>query len=202
VSASKDDSMPEWATGLVVAGAALVTGLISSLVTSWLAGREKANEDLREKRVDAYPQIWRLTGVVSIWPRTGATWGDLEELHLRLRRWYYTTGGLYLSEHARERYGDVQDVIAAHLRQRGGTGEPLPDSPVYDDVQTTCSAFRTSLTEDLETRRSRSLLRTIGTGRFHRRKAREASRRLQRIGAPKADRVLRCPVDWPPEAVA
>jgi hypothetical protein len=193
--------MPEWATGLVVAGAALVTGIISSLVTSWLAGREKANEELREKRVGAYPQIWRLTGTVSRWPRTTATWGDLEELHLRLRRWYYTTGGLYLSEHARARYGDVQDVVAAHLQYRADADDALPDSPVYDDVQASCSAFRTSLTEDLETRRSRSLLRTIGTGRFHKRKAREAKHRLARIGAPQGDRVLRCPVDWPSEAV-
>jgi hypothetical protein len=193
--------MPEWATGLVVAGAALVTGIISSLVTSWLAGREKANEELREQRVNAYPQIWRLTGAVSVWPRTQATWSDLEQLHLRLRRWYYTTGGLYLSEHARQRYGDVQNVIAAHLGQRGGGDAPLPDSPVYDDVQTTCSAFRTSLTEDLETRRARSLLRTIGTARFHGRMARKAQRRLNRIGAPKAGRAIRCPVDWPPEPV-
>jgi hypothetical protein len=99
---------------------------------------------------------------------------------------------MFLSERSRDRYGDVQELIGAYLeshRDGGLSARVEPDD--YDAIATTCSAFRTALTEDLATRRQRSLLLAIRSRRWHRSRKRQAKRLIERFG----EQPLRRPLD-------
>ncbi|MEP6650663.1 MAG: hypothetical protein ABJA74_12260, partial [Lapillicoccus sp.] len=91
--------------------------------------RQKVAEGVRDQRIRTYPAAWERTGVVSRWPHTDATRGHASRLHRDLRTWYYSGGGLYLSEDARERYEHFQVVLEAIVAQD-------PDHPIaeYDDL--------------------------------------------------------------------
>jgi hypothetical protein len=176
---------------LVTAAAALVSGLVTAAVTGWLAGRAKVAEELREARLRIYPPLWKRTSTLSRWPRTDLTWAGLERLHFDLRHWYYDTGGLYLSENARARYGELQELMAAQLDSSlPQRGDELPAS-AYDPLMHSASSFRTALTEDLESRRQRSLWWTLSRARIHRTQQRDARRRLAATTAGATGRFVR-----------
>jgi hypothetical protein len=190
-------------TTAVIAGiAAIVGGASVALVQGFVASRGKENEELRNWRLKVYPAVWRLTSTVPRWPQADPTHHDLWDLHLAFRKWYYESGGLYLSENARARYGEMQELLDAYLDGRDRDDEtPFPhrafgpakaDSP-YNALMDTCSAFRTALTEDLSTRRTKSVLWAIIFWRRHRKEQSKAKKRLQSAqdtsvakGAPKA----------------
>lgn len=168
---------------LVSAVAALVAGAITAATTSWLGGREKVAQELRESRLAVYPTVWERTSVLSRWPVTDLAYDGLERLHIDLRRWYYAIGGLYLSENARARYGELQTLVATQLATSGANAStPIPPG-AYEALSESASSFRTALTEDLESRRQRSLVWAIGQSRRHRRQAVEAGRRLDAVRA-------------------
>lgn len=158
----------------------LLTAAILALVNSWISARAGVDENLRSQRLEVYPTLWSSTEVFSYWPRAELTRGGLEELHRALRSWYYTKGGLFMSELARARYGDVQKLIATLLAHNGDSADVLvPDS--YTDLADTASALRTALTEDLDTRRRKSLLESWRRSRQHRGFARKASSRISQV---------------------
>jgi hypothetical protein len=174
----------EIVAGLIGAAATALLAILNSYLTS----RTQVAEEVRQARIACYPQLWRLTSLVSVWPRSDPTLEDLHGLHRALRRWYYEVGGLYLSENARDRYGEVQELLAgvvAHLRswQPETTAGRLPGT-TYKDLQDTCSALRSALTEDLETRAQRSVLRSIGLLWRHWGQGRRAKKRIARASRP------------------
>ena len=94
--------------------------VFGAFVNGALATRAKVNEEMRKVRLESYPALWKLTAHFSRWPRMTNTYADLEQFHGLFRSWYYDTGGLYLSENARDRYGDTQELMAAHLGAEEG----------------------------------------------------------------------------------
>jgi hypothetical protein len=175
-------------TPVIAAIAGIVVASSVALVKGAVASRGKENEELRNWRLKVYPAAWRLTSTVPRWPQADPTYRDLWRLHLELRNWYYETGGLYLSENARARYGEMQELLDAYLDGRDRADEtPVPhqtshatrvESP-YRALMDTCSAFRTALTEDLSTRRTKSVLWAIVFWWRHRNQKREAGQRLK-----------------------
>ena len=172
----------------------VVTGIAGVLVASSIAlvkgaiaSRSKENEELRSWRLKAYPVVWKLTSTVPRWPRSNPSYRELWSLHYALRDWYYNTGGLYLSANARARYGDMQELLDTYLGDRARDDDaPVPrpasgtawaHSP-YKALMDACSAFRTALTEDLATRRSRSILWAIVLWRRHQGQQHDAAERL------------------------
>src|SRR5215212_204479 len=155
--------------GLISAATAVLGGVVTKSFDSWLGGRSKVIEELRQERLEAYKKVWEPMRVLSAWPRTDATYADLKELHLYLRSWYFGVGGLYMSENARKRYGEMQELIGAHLDGKSKALDEPIDAGAYADLMDGCSAFRTATTEDLESRRQSSLFWTIGRLRQHRR---------------------------------
>jgi hypothetical protein len=139
--------------GVIGAVAGLLVAAVLAMVNSCLGDRAKVAEGVRDQRVKTYPEVWERTAVVSRWPRTNATRAHCEHLHLDLRTWYYSGGGLFLSEEARERYEHLQIVLEGILTQPGD--QPLVH---YDELMDAASWFRTSLTTDLQTRHSRNPL--------------------------------------------
>lgn len=157
---------------VVAALVGLLIGAVGAWVKAALAIREKVNEELRSRRIGAYPIAFRLTAALSHWPPARMNCEELFCLNLALREWYFTVGGLYLSENARDRYGNMKQLISAHLEElpeeSNRATQDVPRS-VYDDLTKTASAFRNALTEDLETRRQRSLLWVAVRWQRHRR---------------------------------
>ena len=170
-----------WDNPAVTGALGLAFGAATAYVQSALSARAKAGEDLRDKRLEAYPAVWLRTSNVSRHPPAEITWSELRALHLQLRSWYYTSGGLYMSDHTRDRYGDAQRVIGVYLQEHERHGaDALVAEGDYDLIADFCSAFRTAMTEDLATRRQRSFLLTIQSDRWHRRRARMAEAYLDR----------------------
>ena len=164
----------------------LLVGAAAAWVKAVLAIREKVNEELRARRLATYPAVWRESSALSSWPAAQLTRDELSELNLRLRAWYFTRGGLYLSDNSRTRYGELKELIVARLERwpESSDGDGLLDRRAYDELAATCSAFRTALTEDLETRRQRSFWWTIARWRRHRRQHADWRARIERLGGP------------------
>jgi hypothetical protein len=181
---------------LVAALIGLLVGAAGAWVRAILAIREKVNEELRGRRVDAYPVVYRLTAALSLWPPARMNYEQLSQLNLDLRQWYFTTGGLYLSARSRERYGEMKQLICAYLDELAEEHEEEEEeaqqqrsahhvSPgVYDDLTITARAFRNSLTEDLETRRQRSLWWVVRSWQQHRKQHQVWSRLINKVGGP------------------
>jgi hypothetical protein len=201
----------DWST-VIVAVIAIIGAAIGAALSSWLGGRQAVSQDLREHQLTSYPAVWERTSVVSRWPRTTAGITNLEALHGDLRTWYYTFGGLYLSGNARARYGHLQELIE-RIVGRGDTGSAGSTRTAltgvdYDDVMGAASAFRSALTEDIQSRRQRSLLAAVARGVAHRREDGRAELRLSRHppGRVPAERIELRPDDEqlrpPPTATA
>jgi hypothetical protein len=167
-------------TAVIAGTAALLTAVVGSLITGAVNARAAAGEDLRAARLQSYPIIWRLTGLLPAWPPATITLGQLWHLQVALQKWYFQTGGYHLSENARTRYGELQQHLDKLL-----PGEP-PDPSVeldretYEHVRQSCSALRTALTEDLESRRARSVLSALRLRIRHSRQSFLARKRRDR----------------------
>ena len=173
-----------------IAGA-LAGGAITAVVNSWLAARARIAEELRGQRLDPYRDIWVQTALFSRWPWTDATYGRVRSFHVDLRQWYYADGGMLMSENARARYGHVQEVAEA-LVELGRPDDDVLDAQHYRPLMQACSALRTALTEDLESRQQRSLLLTLELAWRHARQRLRARRRLRALrGDRKATHAFR-----------
>ena len=158
----------------------LFTATILAFVNNWISARSGIDENLRTQRLRLYPALWALTSAVPRWPRADPAHAALNDLHRNLRAWYYSEGGMFLSKIARDRYGQFQELIAAILKAL--PEERSLSTRTYDDLVETASALRTALTEDLDTRRKKSLLETWRRARWHKRAAKAASKRIERYG--------------------
>jgi hypothetical protein len=191
---------PEVSLAVVTGVLSLVTAGILALVNSWMSTRAGIDESLRGQRLEVYPALWKATAAASRWPRVDASRGSLTELHRDLRSWYYGPGGIFLSESARARYGDFQELIAALIEKDGDPAEVLAPQR-YTDLMETASALRTALTEDLDTRRRKSFREARRRSREHAQAKQKAQERISRatgsappFGPRRSDRSVR---RWP-----
>jgi hypothetical protein len=165
---------------LIGLAGALAGGTITAIVNGWLAARARISEELREGRLGPYREIWSQTALVSRWPWTDATYGRVKSFHVDLRQWYYADGGMLMSENSRARYGHVQDVAAA-LVELGRPDDTALEPEHYEPLMEACSALRTALTEDLESRQQRSFLLSVELAWRHARQALAERPRLRKL---------------------
>ncbi len=164
-------------TAAIAGTAALLTAVVGGLITGAVNARAQAGEDLRAVRLQSYPVIWRLTGLLPAWPPATITLGQLWHLQLQLMKWYFQTGGYHLSENARARYGELQQHLDKLLPAEPPDPSVKVDPETYEQVRESCSALRTALTEDLESRRARSVLSALRLRIRHSRQRFRAERR-------------------------
>lgn len=143
-------------TILLTSIGAILVATVGAVIGAAVNSRAKIDEGLREQRLQVYPQLWAHTSIVSRWPRTGATWRDLAAVHGMLRQWYYANGGLFMSERSRDLYGDVQKLVGWLVAGREDSADQMTGRE-YEYAMDKCSALRTALTQDLETRSSRPM---------------------------------------------
>jgi len=173
--------IPEVAIAVVTAVIGLLAAGILTLINNSINVRAGVDVELRKLRLENYPDLWRATGVTSRWPRTPVDRTTLADLHQTLRCWYYEKGGgIYLSEQARARYGDVQKLIAALLSATDADKNEVLSDDSYADLMETTSALRTGLTQDLDTRRRRSMWDNRRRARWHARAADKMADRMAR----------------------
>jgi hypothetical protein len=181
-------------TAIISAAGGLAVATAGAIVKGALAQRAGLDEELRDTRTKLYPSVWRSTGATSRWPKSELTWGRIRAFHEGLRDWYYgevhhaaadaTPGGLYLSRNSQKRYREMQHLIACVLLDADARDNQLVPQEYYELVSDACSAFRTALTEDLETRRKRSVWWAIDMRRQHRSEDKKAKTRARQIANP------------------
>jgi hypothetical protein len=111
--------------------------------------------DLRVRRIASYQEIWQGTSLLPKWPPAELNFAQLLEFSAALRDWYFSGGGMYLSLNASAVYRDLQNAIwKLHPDTRSG---PLKLEE-YESVRSACSALRTELTIDIESRRPAPLV--------------------------------------------
>jgi hypothetical protein len=182
----------EVTVAIISAVSGLAVAAVGAVVRGALAQRAGTDEELRKVRTEVYPWIWERTSIIPRWPRPELSYQQLRTFDDELRGWYFgqeevledlrkTPGGLYLSENSRERYGELKDLIALTLV--AAENEGAVPNPVCEHLLQACTALRNALTEDLDTRRKRSVWWSIERRRLHRRQKREAERRKQDVKA-------------------
>ncbi len=152
-------------------GTALVSGLIGLMVSAvgtylgiqWKIRKElesKYDESLRDLRLEAYRDLWRLTKPLAAFARVGnPSRAELDALSEVLRDWYFDKGGLYLSEETRDACISLQRALRAVTTSDrwGGSGSASVDDETFDRLREIASRLRTRMTYDVGTRRAFSL---------------------------------------------
>ena len=165
VGLTKGGTMSTWESVLFSAiGAAGGSVVIVGALAAWLGSVWKEriartetlfgqiDTDLRQRRIEVYKELWELTGLLPKWPRDETvTYERLLAFSQKLRVWYFTRGGMYLSRTSQsDGYKPLQDKIAEILRDKPSGALSTPH---YDTVRERCSDLRTHLTADIESRR-------------------------------------------------
>jgi hypothetical protein len=138
----------------------LVAGALVSGVATYLGTRSKLvldyDADLRQRRIDAYADLWKRLSPLAKYGRLGAlTVSDVEALAESLRVWYFEVGGLFLSTSARTDYFALQELLGLVA---GGWGWQEKDGAVAlstaarEYIRTSASRLRTGLTRDVGSR--------------------------------------------------
>ena len=147
-------------------GVAVVVGGLAGWLGSVLQARlNKAMDtsaaidvDLRNRRIAVYQDLWKMTRLLPKWPRNQELqYADLEALSARLRDWYFSGNGMYLSRATHQHgYSPLQDALAQVLKSKPSGAVPSTEpNDVYEFVRARCSRLRTELTLDIESRSSR-----------------------------------------------
>ena len=136
----------------------VMIGTIGAVLGAALTSRAKIDEGLRDSRFKVYPQLWEHTATASKWPQNSLNITQLSEFQKALRQWYYTSGGLFLSQRARDLYLNLQELNHWMLQNRDNEGTTPITEPEYAELREACSSLRTALTLDLQTRKVRPIL--------------------------------------------
>jgi hypothetical protein len=135
-------------------GMAIVTTLsafVGALISHFLTQRRGLDLAIYKHRGEAYKLLWEKTSLLPKWPRRAdVTYGQIHTLSEELRDWYFHVGGVYLSDPARDAYGDLQEALNDPSRSARPATLTTPD---YDLLRDRCSDLRTQLTRDLLSRK-------------------------------------------------
>ncbi len=134
-------------------GGAFLTA-IGVLVKSAFSQRVKIDESVLKERRELYQKLWEKTKLLPKWPQaTDVTYAKLHTLSEELRDWYFLEGGIYLSEQARKAYGNVQENLCLTTKAKQDDQEKSITDAEYQNLVDFCSALRTELTQDLQSRK-------------------------------------------------
>lgn len=139
----------------------LVGSVVTGIVTAYLTSRKvredleaKYDTDLRERRLTVYAELWKLLEPLAKYSRPGpVTPKVLNQLSEDLRKWYFETGGFYLSEGARDAYFALQEGLVGAITPERRESEVEIDASTFEAIRQKGSALRTHLSADLGTRR-------------------------------------------------
>lgn len=130
--------------GIVVA---VVTGVLSYRTARWNLRRD-LEVDLRRERLKAFKKLWALSEPLAKYGRndsvTVVTPSTMEQLSRRLRHWYFTDGGMFLSNGSRDAYLAFQEALTDAVAMGRGADEPL-DATTHELIRERGSRLRSCL---------------------------------------------------------
>jgi hypothetical protein len=155
-------------TGTIVAAFVAFFGTLVTVAVTYAATSVKVRRELessydlslREARLGAYQSLWRLLQPLAKYARPEpVTYRLLGRMLNELRAWYFETGGLYLTEPSREAYFHLMDRLRdLTTRVDGPATRELPFE-TFEFLRELGSSLRTSMVEDVQTRRPSELVR-------------------------------------------
>jgi hypothetical protein len=138
-----------------------IAGIVVTALFGVLANRQKFREDLQAKydsnihdqRTQYYALLWKKLDVLAKFaPPAAVTARRLDELSKTLREWFFDTGGLYLSDHSRQAYLDLQTAMVECVQE-----QKIPDQEISGDslkqIQDKATALRAYLSKDIGSRK-------------------------------------------------
>ena len=119
--------------------------------------RAQYDTDLRQHRLSAYEKLWQNTGRFPLYARSEpVTRESAQQFAVELRKWYFDTGGIYLTDGSKNAYfavqGAVEKVLESHPMDVPPDTELPPDD--YESVRAACSTLRSKLVSDVGTRKN------------------------------------------------
>ncbi len=164
--------IPPEITGAIIGG---ILGIVGGLISGWVLGIRKEQSDarlqlaqhkakleeeyditLRVRRIDAYKVLWSCLYPFRLHcaPRNFYCI-DLKYAVSRLTEWYYSEGGIFLTEANQKTYQSFVEKLEDVLKEGELENKRPADSVDYgklNEIKDAASAFRTSLCKDIGTR--------------------------------------------------
>lgn len=143
-------------------GGAILTAIVF-MVKNAVSQRTKIDETVLIERRELYKKLWEKTKLLPKWPKaTNVTYEKLHTLSEELRDWYFNEGGIYLSAEARQAYEHVQSslcqAVEANQNKEAATIAATITDSEYKQIRSFCSALRSELTQDLQSRKRAFLI--------------------------------------------
>lgn len=141
---------------------AAIIGAIAGVVTTYLGAilkfrvdlKSQYDKDLRDRRITQYSDLWRLTGIFPKYAHEKQlTNQDLQGLMVSLREWYFTKGGMFLSDAARDAYFALQEALKSVSSSQFKSSGCL-DEATYELLRSKGSTLRSALVRDVGTRKA------------------------------------------------
>jgi hypothetical protein len=151
----------ELAVALIGLLGVALTAALTAIATAAKVRRDLESEydiALRNERTAAYRELWRkLEPLAKYFRRETLTYRGVEELGSELRKWYFETGGIYLTSRSRDAYFDLLDELRDRVAFRRGSRGAKLDFEEFERLRTLGSDLRTVLVQDVRTRRQSAL---------------------------------------------
>jgi hypothetical protein len=143
-------------TALTVVGSvavAFITAWITTVVKLRREHELDIDKELRDARINAYKKPWSDLKDLSKHRSEAPSFEELNRLVATLTDWYYTEGGLYLTQYSQPAFvACVEGIRDVSRTKRGaGTNERISEG-TRDLLYDLGSAFRTQMTLDLGSR--------------------------------------------------
>ena len=109
--------------------------------------------DLRERRIQVYKKLWKATELLPKWPRAdNVTYEELKTLSTLLRDWYFTSGMFTSRTTHNKAYAPLQKALKVVIKRNESSG--LVSNKDYNRIRKKCSRLRSSLTNDILSRKT------------------------------------------------
>ena len=147
----------------------LITGFASGIISSvltYFSTRSKIRLDMRveydktlhNKRLELYKELWPITKPLGRFvPHFSLTYNIVRKAVTDMHEWYFNEGGIYLSKHSRKPYLHLKEQMLRVIDNERLEATPdarIEDKEACNAILNAATSLRTSLADDIRTRRS------------------------------------------------
>jgi hypothetical protein len=109
--------------------------------------------DLRKERIGAYQELWACFEPLAFYsPPAPVTFNRVRDISMKMREWYFTKGGLFLSTEARDFYFRLQGELTKTSHVGGVRTKDELDFDRREHIKALASRLRTQMADDVKTR--------------------------------------------------
>jgi len=147
----------------------LITGFASGIISSvltYFSTRSKIRLDMRveydktlhNKRLELYKELWPITKPLGRFvPHFSLTYNIVRKAVTDMHEWYFNEGGIYLSKNSRKPYFHLKEQMLRVIDNERLEATPdarIEDKEACNAILNAATSLRTSLADDIRTRRS------------------------------------------------